>query len=222
MDDALDEIVKVSGVAGAFLCRSNGEVLASTLNGVDRGLLESVGRTFGRTLDGLRTARKKKVVELDLVYESGRLVVKNMGDACLVISCAPSINVPLLNLTTNLAVRKLRAMVDGGQTPASAALPAAAPARVSAGPSASAAPAPEGSPSLTQGLLSIAAKHKGDAGKEFFLHHLADAHLGKDASLEQLVRWLPGFGYALTYTADPTDGQLRVEEMMIFLEKQSR
>jgi hypothetical protein len=84
------------------------------------------------------------VQDIDLLYESGRLVVKNLGDGCLVIQCSQSINVPLLNLTANVVARKLQERIKG-KAPA-AAPEAAAPATrppVAAAPVAPAQAAPD-------------------------------------------------------------------------------
>jgi hypothetical protein len=69
MDAALADITGVVGVAGAFVCRSNGDILAGRIDGTDATVLASVGRTIGRTLDGLRTARKRKVAGMSASRE---------------------------------------------------------------------------------------------------------------------------------------------------------
>jgi hypothetical protein len=43
-----------------------------------------------------------------MTFESGRLVIKNLTEGCMVIVCTPSINVPLLNLTANVVARKVQ------------------------------------------------------------------------------------------------------------------
>jgi predicted regulator of Ras-like GTPase activity (Roadblock/LC7/MglB family) len=109
METLLLDINGVTGVTGAYVCGPEGEVLASTLPAAfDGGMLSSVGRTFSRTLEALRVARRRKVNEMDIVYDGGRLVVKNLSAGCLVILCVPNINVPLLNLTANVVARKIQ------------------------------------------------------------------------------------------------------------------
>lgn len=140
MEKLLQDISGVVGVTGAIVCDPQGEILASTLPGAfDPGMLGSVSTTFGRTLEALRTARRRKVSEIDLVYSSGRLVVKSAGEGFVVILCVPNINVPLLNLTANVVVRKIQEQLKeraGGAAPGKAA---AAPAAVA--PAAAAEPA---------------------------------------------------------------------------------
>lgn len=211
MESILQDLRACAGVEGAYVFDSDGRLAAGV--GLERFAAEAlctVARTMSRTFEGLKSARRRKVTDLDLVFESERVIVKNLGTGCLVLVCAPSINLPLLNLTANLAARSLTSLLEPGTAPVAAAVPAPAP------------PLPAGSPPLIQGLEAIAAKHMGDPGKKFFLRHLSEAHLGSGASLEQLARWLPGFGYALSYTADPSDAQQMVDEMLLYLEPKSR
>jgi len=211
VESILKDLRACAGVEGAYIFDSDGRMAAGV--GLERFAAEAlctVARTMSRTFEGLKSARRRKVTELDLVFESERVIVKNLGTGCLILVCTPSINLPLLNLTANLAVRQITSLLETSTAPKAAVAPAPAP------------PSPAASLSLTQGLESIAAKHMGDPGKKFFLRHLAEAHLGAGASHEQLARWLPGFGYALSYTSDPSDAQQMVDEMLLYLEEQPR
>lgn len=108
MDRILQDVNGVVGVTGSFVCDGEGKVLAQALPSVfDGATLSTVARIAAQTLAGLETARRRKVTDLDLVYGDGRLVVKNLKNGCLCILCVRNINVPLLNLTANLAARKL-------------------------------------------------------------------------------------------------------------------
>jgi predicted regulator of Ras-like GTPase activity (Roadblock/LC7/MglB family) len=108
MKDILTEIDAVVGVSGCFVCDSEGRLLASTLPDVfDENIISTVGRTVSQTTAGLVTARRRKVQEIDLLYSDGRMVVKPLREGCLCILCVRNMNVPLLNLTANVAARKL-------------------------------------------------------------------------------------------------------------------
>jgi predicted regulator of Ras-like GTPase activity (Roadblock/LC7/MglB family) len=108
MEDILTEIGAVVGVTGCFVCDSEGQVLASTLPNIfDEDILSTVSRTLSQTTAGLVTARRRKVQEIDLLYSEGRMVVKPLREGCLCVLCVRNINVPLLNLTANVAARKL-------------------------------------------------------------------------------------------------------------------
>ena len=108
MESILEYINAVVGVTGCFVCDSEGEVLASVLPGVfDGEVVASAGRTAMQTILGLQTTRRRRVNDLDLLYGEGRIIVKGLGEGCLCILCVRNINVPLLNLTANLAAKKL-------------------------------------------------------------------------------------------------------------------
>lgn len=108
MKSILEDINAVAGVTGCFVCGSEGEVLASVLPGVfDGEAVSAAGWTAMQTVLGLQTARRRRVNDLDLLYREGRIIVKSLGEGCLCILCVRNINVPLLNLTANLATRKL-------------------------------------------------------------------------------------------------------------------
>ena len=116
MENALQNVNAVVGVSGSFVCDGEGQVLASALPDVfDETMLSNVGRTVAQTIAGLELARRRKVGDLDLVYREGRLVVKNLRVGYLCILCVPTINVPLLNLTANVAARKLAAQIKSGR-----------------------------------------------------------------------------------------------------------
>jgi len=105
----LEDINAVVGVTGCFVCGSEGEVLASMLPGVfDGEAVSAAGWTAMQTVLGLQTTRRRRVNELDLLYREGRIIVKSLGEGCLGILCVRNINIPLLNLTANLAARKLK------------------------------------------------------------------------------------------------------------------
>ncbi len=109
MEDRLQEITALVGVNGAFLTDGQGSVVASA--GVDwmspEGL-STIGRVVQQTLSGLALAKRRKVGDLDFVYERGRLIAKGAGQGCLFIVTAPTINVALLNMTADLVVKSLR------------------------------------------------------------------------------------------------------------------
>lgn len=157
MEDILRDINAVVGVTGSFVCDTEGQVLAQALpDAFDAGVLSPVGRTLAQTIAGLETTNRRKVGDIDLLYGGGRLIVKNLGVGCLCVLCVRRINVPLLNLTANVAAKKLSEKlkearpkptpVTAGTTPATAAV---APATVPAAepePVPEAEPAPEAQP----------------------------------------------------------------------------
>ena len=120
MEDILKDINAVIGVTGSFVCNGEGQVSASALPDLfDETILSTVGRTMAQTMAGLTTARRRKIDDIALVYDQGRLIAKNLGEGCLCILCVRNINIPLLNLTANVAAKKLAAKLKGGGKPSS-------------------------------------------------------------------------------------------------------
>jgi predicted regulator of Ras-like GTPase activity (Roadblock/LC7/MglB family) len=112
MEDILKSINSISGVLGSFICDSKGKILAFSMPGsIDKSMLLNVSRTVTQTISGLATTHRRKIEDLDLVFDQGRFISKNIGESHLCILCVRSINVPLLNMTTNLAVKKLAKML---------------------------------------------------------------------------------------------------------------
>ena len=103
MEDILGDIGAVVGVAGCFVCDAEGQILASTLPEVfEEGILATVSRTITQTTAGLFIARRRKVQEIDLLFDEGRVVIKPLRAGCLCILCERNMNVPLLNLTADV------------------------------------------------------------------------------------------------------------------------
>ena len=120
MEDILKDINAVIGVTGSFVCNGEGQVSASALPDLfDETILSTVGRTMAHTMAGMANARRRKISDIDLVYNQGRLIAKNLGEGCLCILCVRNINMPLLNLTANVAAKKLAARLKGRERPSS-------------------------------------------------------------------------------------------------------
>lgn len=108
MEGILKDIGAVAGVAGCFVCDAEGHIVASTLPGFfAESVLASVSRTITQTTAGILTARRRKVQEIDLVFDKGRIVAKPLREGCLCVVCQRNMNVPLLNLTADVAAKKL-------------------------------------------------------------------------------------------------------------------
>ncbi|MEW6566733.1 MAG: roadblock/LC7 domain-containing protein [Chloroflexota bacterium] len=177
MEGLLQEIDGVFGIRGSFLCNPDGEVLASTLSGqADPSMITAVARLFNRTFEGLRLARRRKVQEMDLVFEKGRLVVKNLPEGCLVIECEPNINVPLLNMTANVVVRKISQRLKSPGQPAPRGPAAPVPSAVGVGEA------------TIEKMRSVLRRSLGEEGVEFFDREVKAAGLSAETSPEVFER----------------------------------
>jgi len=108
MQDILKDMSAAVGVTGCFVCDPDGRVLASTLPAIfDSEVVSAVAKTISQTTAGLVTARRRKIQEIDLLFSAGRLIVRPLRGGSLCLLCTRNINVPLLDLTANVATRKL-------------------------------------------------------------------------------------------------------------------
>lgn len=138
MESLLTDVNAVIGVTGSFVADRKGKILARALPSIyDGASLELVARTMMQTFTGLETARRRKVGDIDIVFRDGRLLMKPFGDGCVGILTVPRINIALLNLTANVAVRKIHEEIkQRSAAQPGAEAPAAAPVAVPAAPTA--------------------------------------------------------------------------------------
>jgi predicted regulator of Ras-like GTPase activity (Roadblock/LC7/MglB family) len=112
METILQDINAVLGVTGSFVCNAEGQILARLLpDTLDQKLLMPAARTIAQTIEGLKITQQDKVGDIDLLYDNGRLIIKSLDGSYLCIMCVQRINVPLLNLTANVAAKKLGKMI---------------------------------------------------------------------------------------------------------------
>lgn len=143
MEAALGDINAVLGVTGSFVCTADGNVAAQAMPAsFDPAQLTVAARVASQTLNALETSGQR-ASEVDLSFGRGRMLLKGLRGGVLVILCAPTINLPLLNLTANLAAKKIAAEFKASKPPPAprpvSVAPAAPHART---PAAAAAPAP--------------------------------------------------------------------------------
>ncbi len=113
MEAILNDINAMSGVLGSFVCDEDGQTLARAVPDIyDDEMLAQAGRTAAQTTAGLWYSKQRPVGEIDLLFSGGRLIVKGLDAACLCILCTPRMNLPLLNMTANVAVKKLQKAIS--------------------------------------------------------------------------------------------------------------
>ncbi len=123
MQAVLQEVNAALGVTGSFVVGGSGKLEARALpDTYPSQNLETVGRMLNQTQAGIELARKRKAGDLDMGFREGRLLVKSLSPGCLCILTAKRVNVPLVNLTANVAVRKLKELRK--EAPASTPPPA--------------------------------------------------------------------------------------------------
>ena len=134
METVLKEINAVLGVIGAFVCLPDGGLAAAAMpNGFESTRLAMAAQVASQTFNSLETSGQR-IVEMDLLFDQNRLVLKNLRGGVLSILCVRNINLPLLNLTANVAAKKIAAELKPPQAAhaprrASAAAPESAASR---------------------------------------------------------------------------------------------
>jgi predicted regulator of Ras-like GTPase activity (Roadblock/LC7/MglB family) len=111
MKDILQHINSVDGVIGSALFSHNGDVLGHALPAlIDEASLKKTTSLTLECFHGLQVAQTLDL--LDLRYSDGRILIKAFPSAMLFLLCANSINLQVLSITLNLAVKRLEAKLQ--------------------------------------------------------------------------------------------------------------
>lgn len=107
MQAIMQGLITVPGVMGGMLSDEQGNVLAHSFPPFfDQGTLkETAGLLLDNTV-GLQEATGG-VKLFDMRFELGRIIIKTLPRSFLVILCQPSVNVQLLLISLNVAIKKL-------------------------------------------------------------------------------------------------------------------
>ena len=104
MDKVLAEINAVDGVQGSFICDNHGDVI---INAVPVNLNIAALRGISRQVTQAIAAKiQNSIHEIDLTYESFRVLIRDLNQAALVVLCKPNIDIALLRLTLNVNFSK--------------------------------------------------------------------------------------------------------------------
>jgi predicted regulator of Ras-like GTPase activity (Roadblock/LC7/MglB family) len=108
MKDILQHINSVDGVIGSALFSHKGEVLVHAFPAlIDAATLKKAAAFTMECSHGLQMSQTLDL--LDLRYSDGRILVKAFPGAMIFLLCANSINLQILSITLNLAVKRLEA-----------------------------------------------------------------------------------------------------------------
>jgi predicted regulator of Ras-like GTPase activity (Roadblock/LC7/MglB family) len=106
MQDILRHINSVEGVIGSAVFNDKGTVLSHAFPPlIDPKVLNRAADLTLECVHGLQIAQTLEV--LDLRYAEGRIIIKTFPGAMLCLLCAKNINLQVLIITLNLAVKKL-------------------------------------------------------------------------------------------------------------------
>lgn len=113
METILEEVNSLVGVSGSFVCNDQGVVLASVVEtDVNKSDLPDVGTILLKTLKGLISISGRDHIELDLVYDDHRVLVRKIEDGCLCILSVREVNLPILHASADRAMERLERSVE--------------------------------------------------------------------------------------------------------------
>lgn len=117
MQTTLQSLHTVPGVIGGLLSDDDGNVLAHSFPPVfDLPSLQGVCSNLNFNIHGLHEATGG-VRLLDLRFEHGRVIVRTLQNQILLLLCEQSVNLQLLSISVNVAIRKVEKLIEQGLKP---------------------------------------------------------------------------------------------------------
>jgi len=121
MQTILQQITAIDGVIGSSIYNNQGRVLAAACPLIlDNKQLETAAGTILDCLHALQISQT--MVGMELRFSEGRLIVRPLSGAYISVLCSKNVNTSMVNITLNLALRKLEQLLPKpGETPVVAA-----------------------------------------------------------------------------------------------------
>jgi hypothetical protein len=120
MKEKLQEINSIKGVWGYFLCDNTGKILEKEMPVVFMKHLPMMGKEVTQ-VGGLLETLSKTSENLELLFEDGRVMIRNLKNFTLVVFCDPNVDIPMLRLKTNVVIsdiagdQKMRELLQKGE-----------------------------------------------------------------------------------------------------------
>lgn len=131
MQAVLTQINSMPGIVGSLVCDEDGRLTAQAFPPLfDAAMLDQAAAILADSTFGLQSATGA-VDLLDLRYNEARIVVKPMPRSFLLLLCTKAVNMQLLAISLNVAIKKLERLVAAHieqQLMQPAAVPCPAPA----------------------------------------------------------------------------------------------
>jgi predicted regulator of Ras-like GTPase activity (Roadblock/LC7/MglB family) len=122
MQDILHYINSVEGVIGSAVFNDHGGVVDHAFPPIiDASSLKTAAGLVRECAHGLQIAQSLDI--LDLRYSDGRIIIKSFPGAMLCLLCAKNINLQVLTINLNLAVKKLEALLPKAPATTATAIP---------------------------------------------------------------------------------------------------
>ena len=124
MQSVLQSLHTIPGIIGGLLADAEGGVITHSFPAVfELSSLQTVSSGLNYNIMGLQDATGG-VSFLDLRFEHGRIVVKPFSNHFLLMLCEPTLNLQLLSISMNVAIKKIDKLISQAPKPLiSAAVP---------------------------------------------------------------------------------------------------
>ncbi len=106
MKEKLKEINSIKGVWGYFVCDNTGKILEREMPVVFMKHLALMGKEVTQVV-GLLESLKRSPENLDLLFEDGRVMIRDLRNCTLVIFCDPNVDIPMLRLKINVVISEI-------------------------------------------------------------------------------------------------------------------
>lgn len=104
MEKGLEQVGVLAGVEGSFLCDNRGDVIVSSDPAVLATVtMNTIGREVARTFVALEAA-EQGAERIDFVYDSWRLLARDIGDGVLFVVCQPDVDMAMVRMTVDVAI----------------------------------------------------------------------------------------------------------------------
>jgi len=112
MEVVLQQINKIQGIAGCFVCDEDGKLLGQALPPMyDEALLQEASGIIADSVVGVNTATGG-VVSFDLRFSEGRIIIRPIQNSYLLLLCEQKLNVQLLSMSLSVAQKKLEKAIQ--------------------------------------------------------------------------------------------------------------
>ena len=114
MRSILNDINSIDGVVGSLVVSDEGKLLEHMMSpdANQKSPPPAVGEAVAKIVAAAKADGQSKMGDINLMYDGGRLILKPLGtEGCLCLICIARVNVSLLNVTANLAAKKLEQMI---------------------------------------------------------------------------------------------------------------
>ncbi|HEY6838958.1 MAG TPA: roadblock/LC7 domain-containing protein [Geobacteraceae bacterium] len=112
MQAVLTQINSMPGIVGSLVCDEDGRLTAQAFPPLfDTTMLDQAAAILADSTFGLQSATGS-VDLLDLRYNEARIVVKPMSHSFLLLLCTKAVNMQLLTISLNVAIKKLERVVS--------------------------------------------------------------------------------------------------------------